>query len=80
MDKDKIDWATYTSKIPFVLWSFWFYFLGIFTEIFYFKSSLMHFNRGTGVAIIPPQRALFNLLIPSCLWNYVKSKSKKIGE
>ena len=79
-ESDKIDWSTYTSNLPFVLWSFWFYFWGIFAEIFYFKSSLMHYNRGTGVAIIPPQRALFNLLIPSCLWNYLKNKKEKGNE
>lgn len=75
-ENDKIDWATHTSNLPFVLWRFWFYFWGIFTEIFYFKSSLMHYNRGTGVAIIPPQRALFNLLKPSYLWNYLKKKKE----
>lgn len=75
-ENDKIDWATYTSNLPSVLWSFCFYFLGIFNEIFYFKSSLMRYNRGTGVAIIPPQRALFNLLIPSYLWDYLENKKK----
>lgn len=77
-ENDKIDWPTYTSNLPSVLWSFCFYFLGIFSEIFYFKSSLMHYNRGTGVTIISPHRALFNLLIPSCLWNYLKDKNRSV--
>jgi hypothetical protein len=37
----------------------------------------MHYNRGTGLALIPPQRALFNFLIPSHFWNHVKNKEKK---
>ncbi len=72
----KIDWHTYMDNLPIVLWDFWFYFWNLYIEIKYFKNSLTHYNRGTGLAIIPPQRALFNFLIPSHFWNYVKKKKE----